>query len=808
MDAQQVLEHVGGQPHGRASFKHLARELRVRGKEYASLAQTLKALVSDGRLVEFRRGHYSLPGLDTEYIAGRFSRHPDGYGFVAPDRPLPGVDGDIFIPPDSTLHAMHHDRVVVRLGRVPDDGRAEGYIQRILNRKQTFVVGRFHYSKRGSYVVPQDDRIRENIQIPKGRELPSTDDASQRLGDAERPDIQTAEDLDGWIVNAELTAFPTRTTEARGQVVEILGRTGDFGLDVEIIIRKYHLPHRFSSRVRAEVEQVADTVSADDAPDRRDFRNLDIVTIDGETARDFDDAVWVNRLDNGNFALQVHVADVSHYVRPGSAIDEEAQLRGTSVYFPDRAVPMLPAELSTGICSLNPQVDRLVVSALMEINHQGETVGVEFHRGLIRSVERMTYTNVYRVLQGDAEQCERYRPLVERFEQMKELAMILNRHRERRGSIDFDLPETVIEFDDKGMMQGVARAERNIAHRIIEEFMLAANEAVAKRLEERGIPALYRIHEKPDPKRLADFQRLLGMFGYSLGVDLSSRRFGRTERRRDGSKGRRHIDVAQSDVRVSPRNYQKLIAELEGKPEQRVLNLQMLRSLKQARYSELNDGHFALATPAYTHFTSPIRRYPDLVVHRVLTALLEADRIEAERIQADGSAADGSDAGGSGTGADDTGGPISKPTSPYSDASRDGDRPHLGSYRRSELAVLANETSFTERRAADAERELIDWKKARYMEDRLGDEFHAIVVSVMRFGLFVELEEIFVEGLVPIESFTAERFVYRENQQALVGEHTRRSFGLGARLRVRADRIAHDRMRPEFSWVDGERKRQ
>ena len=763
MDAQRVLDHLGGQPRGRASFRHLARELRVRGKEYASLAQTLRALINEGRLVEWRRGHYSLPELDREHVTGRFSRHPDGYGFVAPDRPPRGVEGDVFIPPDATLHAMHHDRVVARIARVSGAGRAEGRIQRILHRKQTFVVGRFHYARRGSYVTPRDDRIREDIQIVPGREIPATESGGQRLGNVKQAGIETAADLDGCIVSVEITDFPARSRKARGQVAEILGRPGDFGLDVEIIIRKYHLPHRFSSRAAAEVARLGSTVSAEQMAGRRDFRHLDVVTIDGETARDFDDAVWVDRLDNGHFALQAHIADVGFYVPPGTAIDEEARLRGTSVYFPDRAVPMLPMELSIGLCSLNPRVDRLVVSALLEIDHQGETVGVEFCRGVIRSVERMTYTNVYRVLQGDAEQRQRYRSLAPRFELMKELAMILRRRRERRGSIDFDLPETVIEFDEQGMMQGVARADRNTTHRIIEEFMLAANEAAARLLEQRAAAALYRIHEKPDSKRLVEFEQLLRPFGYSLGVDGVSRRFGYS-RRRDGSKGRGAIDAAHHGVRISSRNYQKLIAELEGKPEQRVLHLQMLRSLQQARYSERNEGHFALAAPAYTHFTSPIRRYPDLIVHRILTALLEADGASAQ------------------------------PANPLA-----GGEP----YRPSELEALANETSFTERRAADAERELIDWKKARYMEQRLGDEFDAIVVSAMRFGLFVELEEIFVEGLVPIESFAKERFAYREELQALVGESSRRRFGLGSRMRVRVDRISYERMRPEFSWVEG-----
>ena len=570
-------------------------------------------------------------------------------------------------------------------------------------------------------------------------------------------------DLDGWVVTVEITAPPVGLKQARGKIVEILGQPTDFGIDVEIIIRKHRLPHRFSSQVETEIEQINDTVTAKEQSLRRDFRGLDIVTIDGESARDFDDAVWVNRLDNGNFSLQVHIADVSHYVRPGTALDEAAQHRGTSVYFPDRAVPMLPSKLSTGICSLNPKVDRLVISALLEIDDKGETVGIELCRGIIRSVERMTYENVYRVLKGEQGQNERYQPLVERFRQMETLAKILGQRRKKRGAIDFDLPDTVIKYDEKGFIQSISRTERNNAHRIIEEFMLAANEAVAKYLDNRKVPILYRVHEYPNPKRLTTFERLLRTFGYSLDVDLFAKPSDHTGGRRHGSTKKKRSNITQNRIRVSPHQYQNLITKLDGKPEYRVLSLHMLRSLRQARYSELNRGHFALATQVYTHFTSPIRRYPDLLIHRILTAQLGTDCA--------------------------------------TDATNSTRHRTRVPYRRSELATLANETSFTERRAADAERELIDWKKVRYMEGCLGDEFDAVVIAVMHFGLFVELEEIFIEGLVPIGSFTEERFLYREDRQEIIGESSGRRFSIGTHLRLRADRIAYDRMRPEFSWI-------
>jgi ribonuclease R len=420
------------------------------------------------------------------------------------------------------------------------------------------------------------------------------------------------------------------------------------------------------------------------------------------------------------------------------------------VYFPDRAVPMLPFELSTNICSLNPHVDRLVLSVVMEFDHRGDMVARKFGRSVIRSAQRMTYTDVHLLLEGDVKLAERYRPLATRFELMRELAEILNRKRVRRGSIDFDLPEPLIEFDEWGSMTGVVRAPRNIAHRIIEEFMLAANEAVAAHLQATGLPTLYRIHEPPDPKRVMEFEEIAAHFGYSLGVGaIPVKKFAYADKRRDSHKARREI-ILPGEVRISPRHYQKLVDKIEGKPEERILSYLMLRSLKQARYAAENAGHFALAADTYTHFTSPIRRYPDLVVHRLLSAVLDGHV--------------------------------------YSSAA--------------ELSAIADESSQTERRAADGERELVEWKKTKFMEDRVGDEFDALIISTTKYGLFVELADLFIEGLVPMDSLPGDRYTYRENVRKIIGQHNRREFSIGDRVRVLLERVDTVERKLQFSLVE------
>jgi ribonuclease R len=743
-----LLDHITRLPHAKANFKQLVRELGAHGDAGRGVLEAaLERLEARGELVQVRAGHYVSTSRSREFSTGRLQMHRDGYGFVITPRPIEGVTGDIYVTADAAGKAMHGDTVVVRIARIGADGRAEGEILRVLKRAHPTVVGEFRITRRGSFVEPHDDRLQQWIEIPEGMELPPAAAHIDRIGAAPLQ-ISDPADLDGMIVNVELLEYPEGGEHGVGRVIEILGRPGDFGIDVEIVIRKHHLPHRFPPEVAEQAGNIPDSIAASELAGRRDFRHLDAVTIDGETARDFDDAVWVDRLPNGNFALHVHIADVSHYVLPGTPIDAEARLRGTSVYFPDRAVPMLPVELSTGICSLNPHVDRLVLSALLEFDHQGDVVSQQFVPGVIRSAERMTYTSVHLLLEGDAALRERYQPLVGRFELMREMALILNRKRARRGSIDFDLPEPVIEFDEWGAMTGVSRAPRNIAHRIIEEFMLAANEAVASRMA--AAPFIYRIHEPPEPKRVMEFEEVAAAFGYSLGIGaIPVRRFHITDRHRDGSKSRKQLLVPERAA-VSPRHYQRLVAKIEGKPEERILSYLMLRSLKQARYSTENPGHFALAAKTYTHFTSPIRRYPDLVVHRLLRAAL---------------------------------------------AAAEGPLP-------AELEVTAQECSQTERRAADAERELVEWKKAKFMEGRLGEDFAALVIGATKYGLFVELEDLFVEGLVPIETLPADRYYYQENVRKIVGQHTRREFSIGDRVRVILDRVDPVERKLQFAILE------
>ena len=740
----------------------------------------------------------SKPRQDPNLIPGRIVAHREGYAFLVPDSPIRGIDGDLFIGRDNLGDAMNGDRVLGRVERRRPDGRAEGRVVQIVERQHPTLVGLFRYGPQGNVVLPYDTRILHEVLIPPGDEL--TPALREKLGPtAENQPLANRRlrlpELDGAVVDVEIRRYPKGGLAPVGRVLEILGRPGEIGVDVEIIIRKHHLPHIFPDEVLAEARSEKQEVAKSELAGRRDFRDLAIVTIDGETARDFDDAVRVALLPNGNFELQVHIADVAHYVPRNSALDREAHLRGTSVYFPNRAVPMLPEELSNGICSLNPKVDRLVMSVVMEMDATGKMIQSEFFSGVIRSAERMTYTNVNKVIEGDPEMTARYAPLVQDFRRMKELALLLNRRRNARGSIDFDLPEPVIEFDNDGRMLSIVRSERNIAHRLIEEFMLAANETVAQYLEKRGVASLHRVHEKPDPKKVLEFEELAQAFGYSLGVeDLAQRRVAvrhgavRQEARTGrGKRGRmRPMTVtlpAADEVDIRPQHYQRLTQKIAGKPEERILSYLMLRSLKQARYAADVLGHFALATNEYTHFTSPIRRYPDLIVHRCLKWALENPDVKPIRAAVEDP----------------------RPGRPESVAM-------LGPYRRVELQEIAVESSEAERRADSAERELMEWKTAQFMESRLGEEYDALIISVQKFGFFVELVEIFVEGLVSVdrlEEFTAQRCAYRDRDHAIVCESHRGSrgksaqviFHLGDRIRVRAERIDPFRHRVEFSPV-------
>jgi ribonuclease R len=819
-------------------------------------------------------GEYA-PYKGRNMLVGRLTMHRDGFGFVIPeatsldDSLKARLAGDVFIPPHATGSSMHGDRVLVEVSAVRPDGRAEGRIVRSLSRAHPTVVGIFHYGHRHNYVKPIDEKVTQEIVIPPGMEYPETSvssvppvvdsgvDPSRQPQGTQRAQGKKASanrviggeaarhidwrDLDGIVVDVEITDWPSATQQPRGRVIEILGEENDFGVDVEIMIRKFHLPHRFPPEVIEEAQALETTIEsvipADALHHRRDYRELPIVTIDGETARDFDDAVHVRQLENGNYELQVHIADVAEYVTPNSPLDQEAHLRGTSVYFPDRAVPMLPLELSTDICSLRPQVDRLVLSCTMEIDHHGEITSYEINQGVIRSADRMTYTAVNAVIEGDAAARRQYAIQVEHFERMRDLAMILNRKRERRGSIDFDLPEAVIEFDELGMMKSITRSERNVAHRLIEEFMLSANECVAHYLENKRIASLYRIHEKPDAKRVYDFEVIAATFGYSLGVGaLPIQRVQLKADRRDArgtGKRVREIEVPK-EVHITPRMYQKLTEKIAGKPEERILSFLMLRSLKQARYSEENRGHFALAATTYTHFTSPIRRYPDLIVHRILKEVLRdsPERMDGEvpvgtsqsldivwkrgsaplgRGEAPSPHGQGSSRADEGSNRVGTSTPDGPPPSPWSkrrdrDAHQHALEPLGGPITLEELHSIAEESSQSERRADDAERGLMEWKKMKFMERHIGEDFDGLIISVTKFGFFVELTDLFVEGLVPLNTLADDRYTYHEDTRQIIGQRSRRAYHMGDRVRVLVDRIDPVEKKIQFAILEEQPK--
>ena len=860
MNDRELLARIAASPGKKAGYKQLIRELGLGGgRERRLLLEQLARLTARGQVTHIEREQWSIPrpvanrgsASRDNLIAGRLDLHRDGYGFVRPNTKQPsGISEDVFVPPSEISGAMQGDQVLVEVDPPKADGRMSGRILRILDRRNPTVVGtlrrarsdrdRAGSSNAGWVVIPFDDRMTQPILIPAGQEIPatSTDSATPHrvLGSETRirPKPESTQGVEGLVVDVEITSWPTPTPTRPpiGRVIEVLGSPDDFGVDVEMMIRKHQLPRIFPDPVLAEARSVAH-LNHTEADRRADFRSLPIVTIDGETAKDFDDAVLVTERSHGaGYELQVHIADVSEYVSAGSALDLEARLRGTSVYFPDRAIPMLPQELSTDICSLRPNEDRLVLSCTMQLDAKGNIESYEIVEGIIRSAARMTYTAVTAILEGDPVTRAEYELLAENFDRMKKLAVLMNQRREERGSIDFDLPEPVIEFDEHGVMRGITRAERTWANRLIEEFMLAANECVATWIEDLGVPSLYRIHEKPDPRRVVQFEELAAGFGYSLGLGpLPVRRIEtRAERREVRGQGR-HAKVHEvpEDIAVTPLMYQKLAARIEGKPEERILSYLMLRSLSQARYSEVNEGHFALAAPTYTHFTSPIRRYPDLIVHRIAKALLRAGvsgkgTIAAGRLNSPWSHPH------------DVSNPrsevssrlaISQTRASHPGFARAGAQissaPNSGievapSFPRSvrkgwespspipepELAQIAEESSQAERRAADAERELIEWKKVRFMQDRVGDEFAALVLNPAKYGLFVELTDLFVEGLVPIDTLRNDRYVWRESTHEIVGERTGRRFRAGDRVLVILDRILAQERKLQFALVEEE----
>ncbi|WP_291986392.1 ribonuclease R [Luteitalea sp.] len=690
-----------------STVKELMRALKLPKTEAPGVRRALKTLVDRGALIETRGRHFGVPEL-MDLAPGRITVHPNGFGFVKLDQPIDEVTGDIYVAGHNLHDAMHGDRVLVRVERHGRDGRSEGRIVRILERSAATTVGRYDKEEHGlQYVTPFDKRLLMDVQIPAGDELGATP---------------------GQMVVIEVTRWPVHGRGALGRVIEIIGDLEAPGVDTQIIIRKHGIPDRHSDESIAEATRLGIDVDPKDIEGRTDFRGDVVVTIDGETARDFDDAISVERLANGHYLLKVHIADVAHYVHEGSALDTEAAERSTSVYFPERAVHMFPEELATGLCSLRPHVDRLVQSCVMEIDARGLVVESSMHDGVIVSRARMTYNEVAAILDGDEAQREKYRELVPHFERMRELFVILNQRRHRRGSIDFDLPEAKIVLDSEGQIENILVAERNVAHRLIEECMLVANETVAAFLESNDVPTLYRIHEAPDPLKVEQFEEFISTLGYSLSAGAST---------------------------IKPRHFQKLVEKLRGKPEERPIATLVLRTMQKARYDTQCHGHFGLAADAYAHFTSPIRRYPDLIVHRTLREFrhgLLSDALYEERTE--------------------------------------------------ELPELGRHTSEMERRADEAENELVAWKKVRFMADKVGEEYNGFITGVAPFGLFVQLVEHYVEGLVHISSLADDYYRHLERVHQLRGENTHRVFRLGDPVRVQVLRVDQDRRQVDLGVVE------
>ena len=701
----KLLTYMKDEAYKPLTVQELEEALKI--EDSADFKNFVKALVKmeeKGLVVRTRSNRYGLP-QKMNLFRGKLTGHAKGFAFVTPED-NPGMD-DIFIPPNETGTAMHGDIVMVRVSSETSGSRQEGTVIRILERGIKQVVGTYSESKSFGFVIPDDKKIANDIFIPQH--------ASHGA-------------VEGHKVVVKLTSYPEGRVSAEGEVIEILGHKNDPGVDILSVIHKYGLPMEFPEDVMEQANAVSDTIKESEIGNRRDLRNEILVTIDGADAKDLDDAVGVTKLENGNYKLGVHIADVSHYVTEGSPIDKEALERGTSVYLVDRVIPMIPHRLSNGICSLNPQVDRFTLSCEMEITPDGEVVSHEIFDSVIKTTERMTYGNVNKILvDKDEEQMERYESLVPMFQNMEQLAAILRQKRMKRGAIDFDFNEARVIVDEEGHPTDVVLRERSVAEKLIEEFMLAANETVAEHFNRLDVPFIYRIHEDPKPEKLQRFFEFITNFGYIVRGSAND---------------------------VHPKALQDIIEAVAGKPEETVISTVMLRSMQQAKYDPESLGHFGLSAEFYTHFTSPIRRYPDLIVHRLIrTYLIEGKLDEATKEKWNAI-----------------------------------------------LPDIADHTSKRERRSVDAERETDDLKKAEYMLDKIGEEYTGIIGSVTNFGMFVELPNT-IEGLVHVSFMTDDYYRFDERQLAMIGERTGKVFRIGDEIDIRVSNVNKEERAIDFEII-------
>lgn len=703
---EAVLELMREKTYKPISLYEIASALNISKEDIRMFEDALEDMETDGDLIRIKSNLYGLPekmGL----VVGKLQGHQKGYGFVIPEN----GESDVFIPIANMYGAMHGDKVIAKVLREENGGkRREGEIERILQRANKNIIGTYEDSRNFGFVVADDKRIHQDIFIPKNF----------------RSGAKT-----GQVVMVEIISWPDGRRNPEGKVRQILGNKGDKGIDILTIIKKYGLPEEFPPKVEAFAENIADTIPSEEYSRREDLRGLKLVTIDGEDAKDLDDAVSLEKLENGNYKLGVHIADVSHYVREKNPLDREALKRATSVYLIDRVIPMLPKKLSNGICSLNPKVDRLALSCFMEIDKSGKVLDHRIVESIIKTKERMTYTDVTKILKDkDEELIKRYDYLHEDFKLMEELCGILYKKRMSRGAIDFDFDESKIILNDKGKPIDIHPYEREISNRIIEEFMLVCNETIAEHIFWANIPFVYRIHEDPDEEKLSNFHEFVHNLGYTV----------------------------RWSKEVHPKSLQEIIDKVKGKKEETVVSTLLLRSLMKARYSPECSGHFGLAARYYCHFTSPIRRYPDLIIHRIIKEYING-KIDDKRIER-----------------------LNK-----------------------EVEYASKQSSEMERVAQDAEREVDDLKKAEYMAERIDEEFEGIISSVTGFGFFVELPNT-IEGLVHMSNLEDDYYIYDEKHLSLIGERTKKIYRLGDEVKIKVSKVDIEFREIYFELVEEEKE--